>query len=128
MCEIVGFKSVWDFQVLQQSLLEAAASLAHRGPDDSGHFCDARSGVGLAHRRLSVIDLSSAGRQPMASDDSTVHIVYNGEVYNFGEIRETLEGFGHRFSSLIDDSDLERASAAIAQVEQKRLTPESVSS
>jgi asparagine synthase (glutamine-hydrolysing) len=102
MCGFVGFKSVRDFQALKGSLLGAATSLTHRGPDDSGLFCDARTGVGLAHRRLSVIDLSSAGRQPMASDDGTVHIVYNGEVYNFGEIRETLEGFGHRFSSSTD--------------------------
>jgi len=102
MCGIVGFKSARDFQALQQSLLGAANSLTHRGPDDSGLFCDARTGVGLAHRRLSVIDLSRAGRQPMASDDGTVHIVYNGEVYNFGEVRQTLEEFGHRFSSSTD--------------------------
>lgn len=102
MCGFVGFKSIKEFRILKESLLGAATSLTHRGPDDSGLFCDARTGVGLAHRRLSVIDLSRAGRQPMASDDGTVHIVYNGEVYNFGEVRQTLEGFGHRFSSSTD--------------------------
>ncbi len=102
MCGIVGFKSVRDFQVLEESLFEAASSLAHRGPDDSGLFSDARAGVGLGHRRLSIIDLSRAGRQPMASDDGAVHIVYNGEVYNFRKLREILEGHGHRFSSSTD--------------------------
>jgi asparagine synthase (glutamine-hydrolysing) len=102
MCGIVGFKSIKDFKVLRESLLGAASSLTHRGPDDSGLLCDARAGVGLAHRRLSIIDLSSAGRQPMASDNGTVHIVYNGEVFNFREIRETLEGYGHRFTSSTD--------------------------
>jgi asparagine synthase (glutamine-hydrolysing) len=102
MCGIVGFKSVRDFKVLQEYLFDAASSLAHRGPDDSGLFTDAQAGVGLGHRRLSIIDLSSAGRQPMASDDGAVQIVYNGEVYNFREIQEILAGHGHRFFSSTD--------------------------
>ena len=55
--------------------------------------------MGLGHSRLSVIDLPAAGRQPMASDDGSVRIVYNGKVYNFGEIREILERYGHHFKS-----------------------------
>jgi len=102
MCGIVGFRSVNNFKALRDFLPEATASLAHRGPDDSGLFYEESSGVGLGHRRLSVIDLSEAGRQPMSSDDGTVHIVYNGEIYNFKEIRETLIGHGHQFRTLSD--------------------------
>jgi asparagine synthase (glutamine-hydrolysing) len=102
MCGIVGFKSIRGFKTLQESLSEATSCLAHRGPDDSGLFFDETSGVGLGHRRLSVLDLSDAGRQPMSSEDGTVHIVYNGEVYNFREIREILEKKGHGFQSTTD--------------------------
>ena len=102
MCGIVGFSSTRQFQLLKESLSEATSCLSHRGPDDSGLFFDEIYGVGLGHRRLSVIDLSDAGRQPMSSDDGTVHIVYNGEVYNFREIREVLEKKGHGFKSTTD--------------------------
>jgi len=102
MCGFVGFKSNRDFQFLKEFLPDAVASLTHRGPDDSGLFFDERCGVGLGHRRLSVIDLSRAGQQPMSSDDGRVHIVYNGEVYNFKEIRQTLEARGHKFRSETD--------------------------
>jgi asparagine synthase (glutamine-hydrolysing) len=102
MCGFVGFRSYKEFQALREFLPSAASSLRHRGPDDSGLFFDERSGVGLGHRRLSVIDLSEAGRQPMSSEDGTVHIVYNGEVYNFKEIRQVLEVDGNRFQSSTD--------------------------
>ena len=102
MCGIVGFKTKRDFRTFRESLPGAASSLTHRGPDDSGLFFDEKTGVGLGHRRLSVIDLSAAGRQPMSSDDGRVHIVHNGEVYNFREIRKALEGHGHQFKSATD--------------------------
>ena len=102
MCGIVGFWTNRDFGNLRESLPEATSSLIHRGPDDTGLFFDEEAGVGLGHRRLSVIDLSAAGRQPMASDDGTVHIVYNGEIYNFQEIRRTLKEVGHRFRTETD--------------------------
>jgi asparagine synthase (glutamine-hydrolysing) len=102
MCGIVGFNSIRAFQSLKESLSEATSCLAHRGPDDSGFFFDERCGVGLGHRRLSIIDLSKAGQQPMSSEDGNVHIVYNGEVYNFREIRESLEAQGHQFRSETD--------------------------
>jgi asparagine synthase (glutamine-hydrolysing) len=65
MCGIVGFRTNRDFSQLQESLPEATSSLIHRGPDNMGLFFDEEAGVGLGHRRLSVIDLSEAGRQPM---------------------------------------------------------------
>ncbi len=102
MCGIVGFKTSRDFTRLKDSLQEATSCLFHRGPDDSGLFFDEGAGVGLGHRRLSVIDLSTAARQPMASDDGMVHIAYNGEVYNFRGIRKELQGYGHHFRTGTD--------------------------
>lgn len=77
-------------------------TMAHRGPDDRGTWRD--DDVALGHRRLSVIDLSRAGRQPMSNEDHSVHIVFNGEVYNFREIarRFDLQGRGHLFRSRTD--------------------------
>jgi len=88
--------------MLRESLPQAVSTLAYRGPDDSGLFFDPKAGVGLGHRRLSVIDLSPAGRQPMSSDDGMVQIAHNGEVYNFKEIRNILEKCGHNFHSTTD--------------------------
>jgi len=79
-------------------------TLRHRGPDDSGSYIDSQSDVGLGHTRLSIIDLSSKGRQPMSNPNGTITASYNGEIYNYREIRKELEGKGHRFAS---DSDTE---------------------
>src|SRR5579863_9173139 len=76
------------------------AALRHRGPDDEGVWTDGRAG--LAHARLSIIDLSPSGHQPMASADGTVWISYNGEIYNFAEIRGDLEAAGYAFKSRSD--------------------------
>lgn len=72
----------------------------HRGPDDSGVFVDSHVSLGCV--RLSIIDLSAAGRQPMANEDGSVIIVYNGEVYNFEDLRRDLEAVGHTFKSRTD--------------------------
>lgn len=78
---------------------------AHRGPDDSGlwdrRFPDG-SYIGLGSRRLAILDLSAVGHMPMCNEDGTVWITYNGEIYNFGELRRELEGKGHRFASHTD--------------------------
>jgi len=75
-------------------------AIAHRGPDGEGFYID--SFVGLGHRRLSIIDLSAAGHQPMATKDGNYVLTYNGEIYNFQELRVELEGLGHRFVSKTD--------------------------
>lgn len=84
--------------------LAAAMSdaLAHRGPDDAGLFESAAHGIALAHRRLSIIDLSPLGRQPITNEDGTVQIVFNGEIYNFQELARELATAGHTFRSQTD--------------------------
>ena len=79
-----------------------AATLAHRGPDDSGTWIDPVAGVVLGFRRLAVIDLSPHGRQPMRSSDGRFVIVFNGEIYNFRDLRQELEARGRRFTSTSD--------------------------
>jgi asparagine synthase (glutamine-hydrolysing) len=81
--------------------------LAHRGPDDGAVWT--MSGAGLGHRRLSILDLSEAGRQPMASDDGRYVLVYNGEIFNYTELRDELKGKGHAFRSRTDSEVLLRA-------------------
>ena len=70
-------------------------SMLHRGPDDGGVWCSPDRRVALAHRRLSIVDLSAAGKQPMCNEDGTVWITYNGEVYNHSVLRAELEAKGH---------------------------------
>ncbi|MGH7037731.1 MAG: asparagine synthase (glutamine-hydrolyzing) [Stellaceae bacterium] len=103
MCGIGGF--VMAGARLPEAVAEARlaamlAALRHRGPDDEGLWSDGRAG--LVHSRLSIIDLSPAAHQPMASADGTVWISYNGEIYNFAEIRHDLEALGYGFRSRSD--------------------------
>ena len=102
MCGIVGYYSNRDTISFKDSLSHAINALTHRGPDDVGLFFDNEHGVGLGHRRLSIIDLSTTGHQPMESDDGTSVIVFNGEVYNFSDIKKELSGFGHQFKGASD--------------------------
>lgn len=91
MCGIAGFwRARRNQEDPDETLNRMAAVLTHRGPDDAGTFFDATVGVGLAFRRLSIIDLSPEGHQPMLSASGRYAIVFNGEVYNFGEIRSEL--------------------------------------
>ena len=89
MCGIVGIVNFDSAPVERQLLERMTALIAHRGPDDAGHHCE--GSVGLGHRRLSIIDLSSAGHQPMASEDRALWIVYNGECYNYAELASRLK-------------------------------------
>lgn len=93
MCGIVGG---W-LQSPTANLAAAVAAIAHRGPDGQGLHVDAASGVALGHTRLAILDLSEAGRQPMASADGAVVLVFNGEIYNFRELRQELEAGGATF-------------------------------
>ncbi|WP_411851445.1 asparagine synthase (glutamine-hydrolyzing) [Stenotrophomonas sp. LGBM10] len=102
---------------LEQAALEHRAramgdAMVHRGPDDSGVWADATAGIALAHRRLSILDLSPLGHQPMASADGRYVLAYNGEVYNFASLRAELEALGHGFRG---HSDTEVLLAAISQ-------------
>jgi len=101
MCGFVGwfaYKNAIDRVLLEQ----ARDRIRHRGPDDHGIYLSPDSGTGLGFRRLSIIDLSPNGHQPMQNEDSKVWILFNGEVYNYGEIRPALERNGHRFVSQTD--------------------------
>jgi asparagine synthase (glutamine-hydrolysing) len=102
MCGIAGFLAVRapPRRELESRLWAMIATLRHRGPDDEGVWTDGRTG--LAHARLSIIDPSPAGHQPMASADGTVWITYNGEIYNFAQIRQDLEALGYPFRSRSD--------------------------
>jgi asparagine synthase (glutamine-hydrolysing) len=92
MCGISGLFS--NDRVDQGLLARMAEALAHRGPDDQGVWVDENAGIGLAHRRLSILDLSPEGHQPMQSGDGRFVISFNGEIYNHGEIRTELEQLG----------------------------------
>lgn len=115
MCGITGFI---DYSAAKEQVdLVAVArrmsdSLLHRGPDDSGVWVDRELGIGLGHRRLAIVDLSSEGHQPMFSADGRYVLVYNGEIYNFTQLRHELETFGHQFRG---HSDTEAILAAISQ-------------
>src|SRR5215467_9762889 len=80
--------------------------IRHRGPDDEGIHVE--PGVGLGMRRLSIIDLAG-GRQPIHNETSTIWVVFNGEIYNYRELRRELESFGHRFSTSSDTESIVHA-------------------
>jgi len=98
MCGIAGFSGNFD-----QALLERMnAAQTHRGPDDSGIWFDEYKSIGLAHRRLSIIDLSHDAGQPMSNAQETITIVFNGEIYNYRELRKELQAKGYAFKSKSD--------------------------
>lgn len=94
MCGIVGTVNANSRAINRETLERMNACIRHRGPDDDGFYLN--NNVGLAMRRLSIIDLAH-GKQPMHSEDKTAWIVFNGEIYNYRELREELEKLGHRF-------------------------------
>src|SRR5579859_1056692 len=112
MCGFAGLVD-WEQRTTDAELIRRARSMAevmaHRGPDDEGVWSDAAAGVALGHRRLSIIDLSARGHQPMHSSSGRYVIAYNGEIYNFQELRAQLESHGAQFCS---DSDTEVILAA----------------
>lgn len=100
MCGLAGLVRFNGQLVTVETLKDMGDAIAHRGPDGEGYW--ACGSVGLAHRRLSIIDLSDAASQPMVSSDGQSVLAYNGEVYNFRELRVELEQLGYRFRSASD--------------------------
>ncbi|HEY2951834.1 MAG TPA: asparagine synthase (glutamine-hydrolyzing), partial [Verrucomicrobiae bacterium] len=101
MCGIAGIVSTeHDLPVSEAVLVRMRDSITHRGPDDAGHYLE--PGIGLASRRLAILDLSPRGHMPMSTPDGRYWIVYNGEVYNYRDLRARLEGRGLKFQSNTD--------------------------
>lgn len=109
MCGIVGVISSKPNMVSEKKLIEMTSTLAHRGPDGSGHWISPDQMIGFGHRRLAVVDLSELGAQPMMSHSGRYAMTYNGEIYNFLSLRKELENLSHTFAG---DSDSEVILAA----------------
>ena len=101
MCGIAGISVPKGKQVSQRALKTLASAMTHRGPDEEGVFSSRNGRIGLAHRRLKVIDLKG-GHQPISNEDGTKTLVFNGEIYNYKTLRKSLKANGHRFSSRSD--------------------------
>src|SRR5262245_37220264 len=100
MCGITGKFSFDHARPIDPQVLEAmTAVVSHRGPDEDGFYVTL--GLGLGHRRLSIIDLAT-GQQPLCNEDGTIWVVFNGEIYNFMDVRGELEQAGHRFRTRTD--------------------------
>src|SRR5882672_4346303 len=116
MCGIAGF---WTNETVAYDpndvLRRMGTAVRHRGPDDQGYWWDGQLGIGFAHRRLSIIDLSAEGHQPMVSANGRYVICYNGEVYNFPDLRQDLV---ERKVSFRGGSDTE---VMLAQIERQSL-------
>ncbi len=100
MCGIAGFVNLNGEIVNEKILKNMTKIISHRGPDGEGIYID--KNIGLGHRRLSIIDISNKGHQPMSDYSNEIVISYNGEIYNFKEIKKELETLGHKFSSRTD--------------------------
>ena len=107
MCGIAGIVATdWLHADDRAHLPRMRDVITHRGPDEAGTFCDGRAG--LVHRRLSIVDLAS-GQQPLANEDETVWVVFNGEIYNHQEIRPVLEAAGHKYRTRCDTETIVHA-------------------
>jgi len=113
MCGIAGFVgSLTNIINSSAALRSMSAAITHRGPDDDGFFeaatRDSRYQIGLAHRRLSIIDLST-GHQPMGNEDGNIQVIFNGEIYNFHSLRDELIALGHHFTTASDTETIVHA-------------------
>lgn len=115
MCGIAGILATGDRAAVSplETVRLMTAAMPHRGPDDDGHWSDDTAGIALGHRRLAIIDLSPTGRQPMSSADGRWMIAFNGEIYNFPELRRELTGAAAR--AWRGTSDTEVLLAAVSQ-------------
>ena len=100
MCGISGIINLHHQVISESSIKKMMQKIKHRGPDDEGIFIS--SNVGLGFVRLSILDLSPAGHQPMHSDDDELVIVFNGEIFNYIELREELKLKGYKFKTQTD--------------------------
>ena len=119
MCGILGFLTPKAEDIPELEVLRAMReTLVHRGPDDQGEFVRSLKGGGpfvyMGHRRLSIIDLAG-GHQPLSNEDETVWVTFNGEIYNFIELREKLEDLGHRFETNSDTEVIAHAYEAYGE-------------
>jgi asparagine synthase (glutamine-hydrolysing) len=117
MCGLAGFLSPSGFHQADAAAVVTRMrdTLAHRGPDDAGSWLDGEAGIALTHRRLSILDLSPAGHQPMQSTSGRFMLIFNGEVYNHLDIRRKLEKLSHGPTQWRGHSDTETLLAAIEQ-------------
>ena len=123
MCGIAGFfdpNCSTNSETLEKIAITMSETMNHRGPDDSGLWYDETSGIGLSHRRLSIIDLSSNGKQPMTSSNGRYVIIYNGEIYNATELKNDLIKKGAKFRS---ESDTEVILEGVAKWGLENLIP-----
>ena len=104
MCGICGKLDFHGTGITEELIRKMTSSLSYRGPDHEGIFVSPP--VGLGHRRLSIIDLSPSGHQPMKNEDGSIFLVFNGEIYDFEEIRADLKEKGHRLSSRTDSETI----------------------
>jgi len=98
MCGLTGFLKANAFHPMEELtrlVAQMTVTLAHRGPNDAGHWCDPAHGIALGHRRLAIIDVSAAGHQPMQSPSGRYVLVFNGEIYNHLQLRKELDGDMH---------------------------------
>ena len=105
MCGIAGYLArgtAPDDACMRAELLAMTVAIQHRGPDDSGLWCDPAAGIALGHRRLSIVDLSPLGHQPMSSPHGRYVIVFNGEIYNYRDLRAELQSHGAQFRGSSD--------------------------
>lgn len=107
MCGIAGIVNLNGMPAEHAVLQRMTDAIIHRGPDGEGHYVDGP--IGLGHRRLAIIDLSPAGHQPMTTEDGRYVLTYNGEIYNFRELRAELEASGYQFHSRTDSEVLLKA-------------------
>lgn len=111
MCGIAGCAAAPGARVDRETIRAMALAIAHRGPDDAGEYFDDASGIGLTHRRLAIVDLSDGSHQPMLDPETGSVLLYNGELFNFRDLRRELEARGHRFRSPGDTEVVLRAYA-----------------
>lgn len=112
MCGVVGYWSLASAELPAKAFEHFVDSVRHRGPDGRGVYVDQNAGLRLGHRRLAILDVSGAGLQPMSYADGRFWVAFNGEIYNFLELRSELEGLGCRFRT---QTDTEVIAAAYAQ-------------